>query len=38
MDARRLDRQFAEEVIEVPTVSCSSCASRSPLLLPQTAE
>ena len=34
MDARRLDRQFAEQVIEVPTVSCSSCA----LLVPQTAE
>ena len=35
---RSLDSSIAEQVIEVPTISCSSCPSRSPLLVPQSAE
>ena len=39
MDAARLlDRQFAEQVIEVPIISCSPCPSRVPISEPQTAE
>ena len=36
--ARLLDRQFAEQVIEVSTISCSPCPSRVPVSEPQTAE
>ena len=36
--ARLLDRQFAEQIIEVPTISCSPCPSRVPISEPQTAE
>ena len=35
---RMLDRPMAEQVIEVPTISCSPCPSRSPKPEPQTAE
>ena len=35
---RILDRPIAEQVIEVPTISCSSCPSRSPIPVPQSAE
>ena len=35
---RILDRPIAEQVIEVPMVSCSPCPSRSPIPKPQTAE
>ena len=35
---RMLDRPMAEQVIEVPTISCSPCPSRSPIPEPQTAE
>ena len=35
---RLLDRPLAEQVIEVPTMSCSSCPSRSPIPEPQSAE
>ena len=35
---RILDFPMAEQVIEVPTISCSPCPSRSPIPGPQTAE
>ena len=35
---RLLDRPIAEQVIEVPTVSCSPCPSRSQVPVPLTAE
>ena len=35
---RLLDRPIAEQVIEVPTVSCSPCPSRSLVPVPQSAE
>ena len=35
---RILDRPIAEQVIEVPTFSCSPCPSRSPIPEPQSAE
>ena len=35
---RMLDRPMAEQVIEVPTISCSPCPSRSPIPEPQMAE
>ena len=35
---RLLDRPIAEQVIEVPTVSCSSCPSRSRVPEPQSAD
>ena len=35
---RALDSSIAEQVIEVPKLSCSSCPSRSPCLEPQMAE
>ena len=35
---RALDNSIAEQVIEVPKFSCSSCPSRSPCLEPQMAE
>ena len=35
---RAVDSAFAEQVIEVPFLSCSSCPSRSPFLEPQLAE
>ena len=33
--SRSLDSSIAEQFIEVPTISCSSCPSRSPMLVPQ---
>ena len=39
LDALRLlDFPIAEQVIEVPTISCSPCPSRSPIPKPQSAE
>ena len=39
VDALRiLDRSMAEQVIEVPKISCSPCPSRSPIPEPQSAE
>ena len=35
---RAVDSSIAEQVIEVPNLSCSSCPSRSPCLEPQMAE
>ena len=35
---RILDRPIAEQVIEVPRISCSPCPSRSPFPEPQSAE
>ena len=35
---RLLDRPIAEQVIEVPKISCSPCPSRVPILVPQIAE
>ena len=35
---RMLDRAMAEQVIEVPMVSCSPCPSRCPIPVPQSAE
>ena len=35
---RMLDRPLAEQVIEVPTISCSPSPSRSPIREPQSAE
>ena len=35
---RILDRPLAEQVIEVPKISCSPCPSRSPVPVPQSAE
>ena len=35
---RILDRPMAEQVIEVPKISCSPCPSRSPIPEPQSAE
>ena len=35
---RFLDFPIAEQVIEVPTISCSPCPSRSPIPVPQLAE
>ena len=35
---RMLDCPMAEQDIEVPTISCSPCPSRSPILEPQSAE
>ena len=35
---RLLDRPIAEQVIEVPKISCSPCPSRVPFLVPQMAE
>ena len=35
---RLLDRPIAEQVIEVPKISCSPCPSRVPILVPQMAE
>ena len=35
---RILDRPIAEQVIEVPKISCSPCPSRVPILVPQMAE
>ena len=35
---RLLDRPIAEQVIDVPKISCSLCPSRVPVLVPQMAE
>ena len=35
---RLLDRPIAEQVIEVPKISCSPCPSRMPILVPRMAE